>query len=240
MESTPAADQVKAPTKTQWLKEIVPLATLVVAVLALVAQQIQFWVFTRPTLVKDDEHKGLVVNVAKSESLSILGQVESPELYIVDNREAIPVCPVFIEMTNTGMTPVQIKSIEFRVLIAPLRSVSKLALPDPGLDTSIVLTSGTARGDGSSTTQTPIGIIDPESAAWTEKAELSKRIEPTHGVIAPSQKRHERIHLLAPTECSFLTKVEVTVKTDRTTQKWYGFANPQLCRPSAMPPSVEE
>lgn len=176
----------------------------------------------------DRRKKEIEVAFAEEKSFSLAGEVLSPEVFAVDKKDTVPLCPVFITIKNTCQRPIQVERIDFRILVAPLREVSKFkAIEAPKGE--LVLTS-TAPGNEGADRTTLVGMIDPASPKWKVISEVSQSVE-IKGTLSPGQQSVERRHFFAPTvSSSILTKIEVTVHASGHKRTWYGFANPEMCR----------
>ena len=82
-----------------------------------------------------------------------------------------------------------------------------------------------------------IGFIDYDSMAWTLKATFPKT--PTRTML-PSRVIHsERFHPLLSEQMPWIvTKIEVTLKTEKSEYHWTGFSDRMMCGP-AQTVSVE-
>lgn len=208
----------------------VDIATFVLVIVGMVGATWKFLIHDRQLLDLERREREVAVAMAEEESVSLLGQVYGPDVYIVDGKRGVPVCPVFVTVQNDGKVPTRIERIDFRVSVAALRDVSLVAdIEEP--EEGVVLASA-SDSEGTIQDAAIVGIIDPDSEKWVEKAELRKTIVPNGGTIPAGQSRTERLHVFAPTSRSKnLTKIEVTVHTTKSKQRWYGFASQEICGP---------
>lgn len=214
--------------------------TLFVVVTTLVCGSVKFLFFDWH--VADLHRRQNEVEVAKSEMecLSVVGQVLNADAFVRLGERSVPVCPVHITLENAGETPVRVKKIEFRVFVAPIEDVSaltKVAIPK----NDVILVSGVDSQRSEAEKEEVVGVLLSNSTNWNEQVELAQNFLPNSEVIPPGQARLERLHLLAPTSySSLLTKIEVTVHTEKSKHRWFGFANSAVCAPAAFPSSVSE
>jgi hypothetical protein len=207
--------------------------TLTAVLLGIGGSALKFAWFDWPLANLERREREVEVARTVTEAVSLEGQVLAPDLFVVDGEHGIPLCPVFLNISNDGDTPARLKKIEMRVFTASLRDVSiltQMKTPSNG----IVLASGDdSRQKKPERPECIVGIIDPDSDNWVELAQLAREMIPAEGVIPPKQRRVERLHLIAPTNySSVITKIEMTVFTEQATHKWYGFANPAMCAPA--------
>ncbi len=188
----------------------------------------------------DRRHREVEVVKAETEALSVVGQVLDSEVYLQVGDRSVPVCPVFVTLQNVGQVPVRVTSLEFRVFTATLGDVSALTTIDvPKNDIS--LTAGNDIAESALPDKEILGVLLSNSANWIEKKELAQNFPPSNEMIPSGQSRLERLHVLAPTmNSSLLTKIEVTVHTEKATHRWFGFTNTAVCRPIAFPAAMSE
>lgn len=198
----------------------VEIWTVVLTASVLVGGLGKFVFFDWKNSALDQRQKEVAVQKAESEILSLEGKWQPPEVRTILQKTMVSVSPVFIDIKNDGEIPVQIRKIEFKVFTAKLDEVSKLNVYP--LDVS-KFELGTLVQIDASTRGPTFGFIDPDSSAWQEQASI--KLKPISGPIPPGQRRSERRHVIAePGDASLLTKVEVSVATDKGTYRWYGFS----------------
>ncbi len=224
------AKQIESPN---WVEG----ATFVLVLIGVAGAGVKFWIVDWPQHVVASRKAEIDLGRAEEPRFSVIGEVSSPDLFVVDGGRSVPICPVLVEIQNDGDVPIRLDSVEFRVFVAHLGSISKRAKVAESGDKIVLATRRTSDDTESLPAESIVGAIDPLSASWEEKADLCRKIAPVNNRIPPGKRRLERFHLLAPTSLSTLvTKVEVTVKTASGNVTWYGFANPQMCAP--IPPEL--
>jgi hypothetical protein len=224
------AKQVESPN---WVEG----ATFVLVLLGVAGAGVKFWIVDWPQHVIASKKSEIDLRRAEEPRFSVIGEVSSPDLFVVDGDRSVPICPVVVEIQNDGDVPIHLDSVEFRVFVAHLGSISRRARVGESDDKIVLATRQVSDNPGRLPAESIVGAIDPHSSSWEEKADLCRKIEHVNNRIPPGQRRLERFHLLAPTSLSTLvTKVEVTVKTAAGNVTWYGFANPQMCAP--IPPEL--
>lgn len=195
------------------------------------------WRTTGPLAELERRAKVVDVRLAEAEAFTLEGQIMSPDIFYEHNNERVPLCPVLVDVRNTGKTDVQLTKVEFRVFVAPLGDVSKLSTRPPAKPVTAKVLQQVAESDAQSSV---VGLIDPDSPNWVEQVGISKVIELKNGIVPAGQSRLERYHLISPIEMSVLTKVQVTVSSNKTSQTWYAFANPGMCRPGPLSADMGE
>lgn len=185
-------------------------------------------------------HREVEVAKAETEALSVVGQVLDSEVYLQVGDRSVPVCPVFVTLHNVGQIPVRVTSLEFRVFTATLADVSALTTIEIPKN-EIALTAASDIAQNVSPDKEILGVLLSNSANWIEKKDLAQNFPPSNEMIPSGQSRLERLHVIAPTmNSSLLTKIEVTVHTEKAKHRWFGFTNTAVCRPIAFPASISE
>lgn len=185
-----------------------------------------------PTFALDRRQKEVEVTLVESEIVTIEGQWLAPEVRTEVDGAMVAVSPVYIDILNNGKTQVKIRKVEFRILEAQLESV--VALNGYSLER---MKADLQRNDAglaplNETESKIFGFIDSDSVNWQERASIE--IKDSTGIVPPGQRRTERRHVIAePENDQRLIKVEVSVVTDKSTYRWYGFSPTAsaLCRP---------
>ena len=218
----------------------IEILTLVVVLVGMFAGGAKFLLLDWPQANLDREKAKIEVAHSKAESLTVSGQIFSPDLFISVDGVQIALCPVFVKMSNTGSVPIQLKKIEFRVFVAPLRDISSLARIRSPNDKLVLASAVEGDAPDASESDTYVGTIASDSPKWEEKTGLSRTIE-LNTQVPPGQSRNQKLHLLTQTRMSsVMTKIEVLIHTSNSTLRWYGFANPAMCAPAAFSPSASE
>lgn len=195
------------------------------------------------TAALNRREKEIAVSKAEGESVSLEAQVLSPELLFVTSERSVPIRPVYVYINNTGQVPVDLEELEFRVFWASLDdAIIHTVLETPESDKAVVPATQDSVGVVYDEPGALIGMIDPDSADWVEIEKLRQTIKLKDMHVAPGQSCVERRHLVASTGGSrLLTKVEVTLRTSKTSRRWYGFiTEPAMCLPTPFPSTATE
>ena len=221
-------EHIAEPKKNDAVTKPIEVWTLALVVLGLFGQAVKFALYDRPKANLELRKQEIEVARAESESVSITGEVLTPDLFVANGDRSVPLCPVVIKIRNDGQIPIHLDDLDFRVFVASLREITALErIESP--QNGIVLAS--SNDDGAWPMASDVGIIDYNSPSWVEKVKLRRK--PTGSIVQPGQTHIERLHLLAPTNVSsIVTKVDVTVHTKRSRYGWSGFANPLMCVPA--------
>ena len=192
----------------------VELWTLAVGVVCMLFTGAKFLGYDKALIELERRQNEVAAKKAEAEVLAVEGEILPPDAHVLVDEEYLALWPVYVHIRNDGDSFVDLKSVEFRVFIAPLEHVGLWK------DESGEQPVG----------KPPIGMLDPDSPKWQEVAELTQSLQINDGVIAPGTSRTERRHVISISEAvDLLKKVEVRVVTKTRNYRWYGFIGEGVC-----------
>ncbi len=210
---------------------------LCLLVISMAAQAAKFLFWDRPQNEVIYQKAKIEASRAAAESLSLIGEVFSPDLNLFDGDISLPICPVVVKIQNDGQIPIQLKRLEFKVLVAQLRNVTIIEPIGALKGGPIVAPSGNMPNKPNETPH--VGIIDYDSNSWTEVAGIVRK--PSRDALPAGQSFTERLHVLSKRDSTpVLTKVEVSLQTEKHEYRWSGFMNPSMCGPVAALTEVSQ
>ena len=208
--------------------------TLGILIAATIGGAAQFLFVTWPAARVEIARNSIAAARAQAESLSVTGSIRAPDLYVRIKDVPVAVCPVVIELSNDGERPIELKTVEFRVFVAPLHDISSIVTVAAPKDKLILASGQVTDATAQSDEDTYVGTISAESSKWIEKEQLRQKFE-INTKLPAGQYRSQKMHLLAShNNPSVVTKVEVLIHTSNSTLRWHGFSNPAMCSPAAF------